>query len=96
MTHKTQNTKTIWHFLHKKFGKIFWIVFKNFQLKYLDFGQKNGWFDKILELKNKTKQKQTNKTKQNKKRNKTKTTKNKNKTEKKIGQNGKHIGGSRP
>ena len=35
----TNILKRIWHFLHKNFGKIFWLIFKNFQLKCLDFGQ---------------------------------------------------------
>ena len=42
------------------FGKTFWLIFKNFLLKFLDFGKKkNGWFHKILE---KFKKKKTAKT----------------------------------
>ena len=35
--------------MQKNFGKIFWLIFKNFQPEFLDFGQKNGWFYKIFE-----------------------------------------------
>ena len=48
----TKILKKICHFLQKNFGKIFWLTFRNFQLKFLDFGQKkkkNGWFYKILQ-----------------------------------------------
>ena len=45
-----KNTKIeqkIWHFLLKNFGKIFWLISKNFQLKFLDFGQKTADFTKF-------------------------------------------------
>ena len=41
MTLKTfKKMKKIWQFLQKNFGKIFWLTFKNFQPKFLDFGKK--------------------------------------------------------
>ena len=49
MTIKTQKFQKIWYFLQQNFGKIFGLIFKNFQLNFLDIGQQNGWFYKILE-----------------------------------------------
>ena len=46
----------VWHFLQENFEKIFWLVFKNFQLKFLDFGQKRADY-KILEKLEKKKEK---------------------------------------
>ena len=46
---KTKQNKTSDIFCKKVFGKIFWLIFKTFQLKSLDCGQKNGWFYMILE-----------------------------------------------
>ena len=46
---KKKKKKTSDIFCKKVFGKIFWLIFKTFQLKSLDCGQKNGWFYMILE-----------------------------------------------
>ena len=45
LSHFTE--QKIWHFLLKSFGEIFWLIFKNFQLKFLDFGQKTADFTKF-------------------------------------------------
>ena len=42
---KKQNKKLT--FFAEKFGKIFWLIFKNFQLKFLDFGQKMADFTRF-------------------------------------------------
>ena len=47
--------------IQKSFGKIFWFIFKNFQPKFLDFGQKTANFTRFWKNKKKIKEKKKEK-----------------------------------
>ena len=48
-------------FCRNVLGKYFDFIFKNFQPKFLDFGQKKSWFYKILKKKKKKKKEKNKK-----------------------------------
>ena len=47
-------------FCRNIFGKVFWLIFQNFQLKFLDFGKKKNWFYKIFWEKKRETEKKNN------------------------------------
>ena len=50
-TPKFKKKKKKGHILQESFGKIFWLIFKNFLPKFVNFWSRNSWFYKILEKK---------------------------------------------